>query len=227
MAKHLAPHFDLTLFDARKSVTKTAKKYGTFVGDLKKIAGCKIIVVAVPVQQIETVLQEIAPLLQKGTLVLDVASVKVKPTAIMKKFLPKHVDIVGTHPLFGPQSGKKGIQGLNIAVCNVRGKRATCVGDFLKNKLKLRVFYVTPEKHDRELAYVHGLTHMLAKVIVALKLPRFQLTTKTYELMDQAVEFVRYDSDELFMAIERENPFAREAKEAFFTAARRLEDMLM
>jgi prephenate dehydrogenase len=205
MARHLARHFDLVLYDERTSAAKTAKKYGAFVGDLKKIAACKMIVLAVPVQQLEKVLRDLAPLLQPGTLVLDVASVKVKPTDLMKKLLPQHVD---------------------IAVCNVRGKRAACVSDFLKTKLKLRVFKVTAEKHDRELAYVHGLTHMLAKVIVALKLPRFQLTTKTYELMDQAVEFVRYDSDELFMAIERENPFAKEAKEAFFNAAHRLEKKL-
>jgi len=33
-------------------------------------------------------------------------------------------------------------------------------------------------------------------------------------------------SDELFKAIERENPFTAEAKQAFFAAARRLEEKL-
>ena len=93
-------------------------------------------------------------------------------------------------------------------------------------KLGLQVFQVTPEEHDRELAYVHGLTHMLGKVIVALDLPKFRMTTKTYELIDQAVDYIRYDSDELFQAIERENPFAETAKKSFFAAARKLEEKL-
>ena len=77
-----------------------------------------------------------------------------------------------------------------------------------------------------ELAYVQGLTHLLVKVIVALDLPKFRFTTKTYEYLEQMVESLRNDSDELFRAIERENPFSSEAKKAFFTAARNLEDKL-
>jgi prephenate dehydrogenase len=45
-------------------------------------------------------------------------------------------------------------------------------------------------------------------------------------LMQQMVEMVRYDSDDLFRAIERENPFSEEAKRAFFTAAKELEDKM-
>ena len=85
---------------------------------------------------------------------------------------------------------------------------------------------MTPEEHDREAAYVQGLTHMLAKIVVALDLPSMRFPTRTYELMQQMVEMVRHDSDELFCAIERENPFAAEAKRAFFAAARKLEEKL-
>lgn len=226
MAQHLAPHFALTLCDSDKHVQKLAKKYKAQIADASITAACDIVVIAVPVQKMESVLRGIAPKLKPGALVLDVGSVKMKPTQLMKKILPKHVDIIGTHPLFGPQSGKNGIKGLKIAVCNVRGKRGTCIAEFLKKKLKLQVFEVTAEQHDRELAYVQGLTHMLARVIVSLDLPQFKLTTKTYDLFDQAIDFVRYESEELFRAIERENPFAKEAKKKFFVATRRLEERL-
>jgi prephenate dehydrogenase len=53
---------------------------------------------------------------------------------------------------------------------------------------------------------------MLAKIVVSLDLPEMRFPTCTYELMRQMVEMVRYDSDDLFRAIERENPFAGEAK---------------
>jgi len=227
MVRHLAPYADLVLYDAHKNTARMAKKYRATAGSLREAAACKIVVIAVPVQQIGKVLRRIAPLVKPGTLVCDVGSVKMKTAKLMREILPNDVDAVGTHPLFGPQSGGSGIKGLNIVVCNVRGKRAPCVRRFCRDKLGLSVFAATPRAHDRELAYVQGLTHLLAKVVVALDLPRFRFTTKTYDYMEQMVEMVRYDSDELFRAIERENPFTKKAKKEFFAAARNLEQKLL
>ena len=207
-------------------VSDLAARYSAEKVDLATVAASDIVLVAVPVQKMEEALKSLAPHLGKNALVIDVASVKIKPTEMMRKILPEHVAIVGTHPLFGPQSGKSGVEGLNVAVCDVRGGRGACVAAFLRDVLKLSVFETTPEDHDRQLAYVQGLTHLLAKVVVSLDLPEFRLTTKTYDLMMQMVGMVRYDSDELFKAIERENPFTAEAKKQFFSAARKLEENL-
>jgi prephenate dehydrogenase len=227
MAQHLAPHFDLVLHDAHRKTGALAKKLKARSGTLDDAAVCKIVVIAVPVQQMEDVLRAIAPKLRRGALVLDVGSVKMKTAKLMKKILPPHVDAVGTHPLFGPQSGKNGIAGLKIVICDVRGKRGSCVRRFCKQTLGLTVYAAMPKDHDREVAYVQGLTHLIAKVVVALELPRFRFTTRTYEYMDRMVETVRYDSDELFRAIERENPFTGKAKREFFAAARKLEKRLL
>ncbi|MDD3371720.1 MAG: prephenate dehydrogenase/arogenate dehydrogenase family protein [Alphaproteobacteria bacterium] len=226
-AQHLAPHFDLVLHDALVDTTVLARELKACSGDLGAAAACDIVVLAVPVQKMHDVLTDIAPLLKTNALVVDVASVKIRPVRTMQSILPASVSIVGTHPLFGPQSGKNGISGLNIAVCDVRGDRGAGVARFCTEKLGLRVTAVTPEEHDREAAYVQGLTHMLGKIVVALDLPPMRFPTKTYELMQQMVEMIRYDSDELFRAIQSENPFSEEAKLAFFTAAKDLEDRLM
>jgi prephenate dehydrogenase len=225
MLSHLKPHFDIAIHDAA-DVSALARRNKVRFASLPEVAACDIVVLAVPVQKMEAVLKKLAPQLKRGALVIDVASVKIKPTELMQKLLPKTVAIVGTHPLFGPQSGKSGVKGLNIALCNVRGKRAACVGKFLRGTLKLNVFETTPEEHDRQLAYVQGLTHLLVKVIVSLDLPEFQLTTRTYDLLTQMIGMVRFDSDELFKAIERENPFTVVAKKSFFAAARKLEEKL-
>jgi prephenate dehydrogenase len=225
-AEHLAPHFDLILHDLFADVSALAKKLKARTGDLKATAACDVVLLAVPVQKMKKVLAEIAPHLKKNALVIDVASVKIKPVAAMLELLPKSISIVGTHPLFGPQSGKAGIKGLNIAVCEVRGGQGSCVARFCIAKLGLRVTEVTPEEHDREAAYVQGLTHLLAKIVLSLNLPKMRFPTYTYELMQQMVEMVRHDSEELFRAIERENPFSKEAKKAFFAAAKKLEDKM-
>lgn len=225
MLPHLTPHYDVSVFDTA-DVSSVAAKFNARVASLAEVAASDVVVLAVPVQKMDGVLKEMAPRIKPGSLVLDVASVKLKPTQMMLEHLPAHAAIVGTHPLFGPQSGKNGIAGLNVAVCNVRGDRSAGVAAFLRDMLKLSVFETTAEDHDRQLAYVQGLTHLLAKVVVSLDLPDFALTTKTYDLMMQMIGMVRYDSDELFKAIERENPFTAEAKKSFFAAARRLEEAL-
>jgi len=227
MARHLVPHFDLVLCDTAQDLTALAHECRARIGTLQQAAACHIVVIAVPVQKLPAVLESIAPLLQAGALVLDVASVKVKPAELMRTLLPDHVDIIGTHPMFGPQSGKQGIAGFNIVLCDIRGNRATGVQKFLAEKLKLSVHLATPEEHDKEAAYVQGLTHLLAKIVVGMDLPHFRFTTKTYDYLQQMVEMVRYDSDELFRAIERENPFSAEAKKSFFNAARLLEERLI
>ena len=225
-AQHLAPHFDLTLYDAAVDIAPLAREIGAHAGSLKQAAACDIVMLAVPVQKLRQVLADTAPLLKPDALVIDVCSVKMGPTSWMREILPKSVSIVGTHPLFGPQSGKNGIMGLNIAVCEIRGGRGAEVAHFCRDKLGLRATEVMPEEHDREAGYVQGLTHLIAKMIVALDLPDMHFPTRTYELMQEMVEMVRYDSDELFRAIERENPFSADAKKAFFSAARRLEEKL-
>ncbi|MDP9126650.1 MAG: prephenate dehydrogenase [Pseudomonadota bacterium] len=226
MVRHLAPHYDVTLYDAQRDVAALARNFSARAGDFRQAAACDVVVIAVPVQRFEEVLRDLATVIRPGALVIDVASIKMRPTELMTEHLPPTVDIVGTHPLFGPQSGKDGIEGLNIAVCDVRGERGEAVCRFLRNELKLNVMRATAEEHDRELAYVQGLTHLLAKVVVALELPKFRFTTRTYEYMEKMVEMVRYDSEELFRAIEKENPFAAQAKQAFFAAARKLEEDL-
>jgi prephenate dehydrogenase len=226
MVHHLAPHFKLVLMDTHKNLGALKKKYKVTIDQLEGIAVCDIIVLAVPVQKLEGVVNQLSPLVKPGTLIVDVASVKIKTTRMMQKCLPKYVDVVGTHPLFGPQSGQFGIQGSNIVICNVRGSRASCVQRFCRRKLGLRAFNATAKEHDQELAYVQCLTHLLAKIVVNINLPSLRFTTKTFDHMMQMTELVRYDSDELFMAIERENPFATRAKKSFFSAARKLERKL-
>lgn len=227
---HLAKHFETRIYDklrTPKDMAALAKKHKVkAVSALKGLADADVILIATPVRTFEEIVRELKPHLRKGQLVVDVGSVKELPAKILKKHLPAGVDIIGLHPLFGPQSGKNGIKGLNITVCNVRGKRNTKLINFFKKKLGLNVIEATPTQHDKELAYVQGLTHLIGKVFVSLNLDPFKQTTKTYELLKQMVEMVRYDSDELFRTIERDNAYTANAKRDFFNAVKKLEKKL-
>jgi prephenate dehydrogenase len=220
MLSHLKGHFDLLGCDPSLSGPEWN---GVPLTDLHGCGAADVIVIAVPVQSIEVVAQDLAPHLKSGALVLDVGSVKVKPATILIQSLPAHVDIVCTHPLFGPQSAADGIKDLKVSVCPVRGERLPCVARFLSDKLGLNVIETTPERHDRELAYVQGLTHLIGQTLLGMKLETFDQTTVSYDLLARSVSFIKGDSAELFRAIELENPFAAEARQAFFDAVRKIE----
>ena len=121
MIRHLAPFFQVMVHDPGRDLAPVEALYNVAPRDLETCAAADIVVLAVPVQVMEQVVTAIAPHVQPGALVVDVASVKMRPAEILERLLPAHADIVCTHPLFGPQSGGRGIAGLKVSVCNVRG----------------------------------------------------------------------------------------------------------
>ncbi len=203
MAQHLSAYFDIYAYDPAPQPETDGVTFAT----LATAAACGIVVLATPVGQFEAVIAAIAPHLKAGTLVLDVGSVKVVPAEIMLRCLPPDVDIIATHPLFGPQSARDGLAGLKIALCPLRGT-------------------ATPEAHDREAAMVQGLTHLIAKVLVRMEPLPSRMTTRSFDLLLQAVEMVRHDAPEVFEAIERANPYARQVRRQFFDLAAGLDAAL-
>ncbi len=222
MARHLRAHLDLYAYDPA-AAAGTAME-GVTVADLATAGGCDVVVLATPVGQCESVIAALNPHLKAGTLVLDVGSVKVVPAEIMLRCLPPDVDIIATHPLFGPQSARDGLAGLKIALCPLRGGRGLRVAAFLRRALGLTVIMTTPEAHDREAAMVQGLTHLIAKVLVRMEPLPSRMTTRSFDLLLRAIDMVRYDAPEVFEAIERANPYAASVRRRFFDLAAALDE---
>ncbi len=217
-ACHLSPWFDIRAHDP--AVGRGADDGLVILSDLAEAAACPVVVLAVPVEALAETGAAISPYLTPGAIVIDVGSVKVLTGQVLAEALPGQVEIVGTHPLFGPQSAKAGIAGHRIAVCPVRGERAARrVAAFCRHALKLKVFQVSAEDHDREAAVVQGLTHLIARVLLAMEPLPTRMTTVSFDRIMQAVEMVRHDSPAVFRAIERDNPFSAEVRDRFFALA--------
>lgn len=221
-ARHLSPDFAVCVHDPAlpERDDTTAEDTAIAMGDLATVAACDIVVLAVPVTTLADVVAAIAPLLRPGAVVLDVCSVKMEPARIMRDGLPDHVHLIATHPLFGPQSAQDGIAGLKIAVCPLRGRRARIISRFLARQLELDVVLTTPEEHDRESAVAQGLTHLIARIMLRMEqTPDHQtsgrITTRSFELLQQAIDMVRHDTIHVTHAIEAGNPFAAPVRQAF------------
>jgi prephenate dehydrogenase len=226
MARHLSPHVPLVAHDPALTAQVGTVMDGATLGSLEQAARCRIVVLAAPVNALAAVVAAIAPHLRPGTLVLDVGSVKVLPTAVMREKLPGGVEVLGTHPLFGPQSAREGVRGHKIALCPVRGTQWRLVAAFLRRVLGLAVIVTTAEAHDREAATVQGLTHLIAKVLVRMEPLPTRMTTASFDMLCRAVEMVRHDAPEVFLAIEQANPYAPQVRRRFFRLAADLDEEL-
>ena len=218
-ALHLGPYFEMSAYDPSPDVAKAATQLGVRLSSLRMVSQADVILIAAPVSSFEQVVGEIAGACKPGALIVDVGSVKVAPSEIMRRRLPKTVDIVASHPLFGPQSATTGIQGLKIAVCPIQGRRHMRLAAFLRKALRLSVIITTPEEHDQEAAIVQGLTHLIAKVLLKMGPLPTRMTTKSFDLLSEAISMVQHDAPEVFDAIEKANPYAEAVRRRFFDLA--------
>lgn len=222
IARHITGHFDVFAYDPLPCLNDEAVSLGVTLTSLATAACCDIVVVSTPVSCCEEIITSIATSCRPGAVVIDVGSVKVKPSEIMARILPSHVNIVATHPLFGPQSARNGIKGLKIAICPIRGNSHRLLAAFLRKQLGLRVIFTTPQDHDRELATVQGLTHLIAKVLLDMGPMPTRMTTLSFDLLMEAISMVQHDAPEVFEAIEKSNPYAPEVRKRFFELAHEL-----
>jgi len=222
---HLKPYFDITVFD-KTDYSDKVKKLGVKWGSLHEVATKEIVALAVPVQFFEDLLIDIKGLVVPKTLVFDLSSVKIKPIDLMLKHLPDYVDIIGTHPLFGPQSGKDGIEGLNIVVCPVRTKKNHNLIRFFSKELKLNVLERTPIVHDKQMAYVQALTHFVGRAVNAMDIPDVEQKTPAYQYLLYIKRNLGQDSMDLFLTIEKENPYAKEVRDLFIEELKNLNKLL-
>ncbi|SFL22966.1 Prephenate dehydrogenase [Pseudovibrio ascidiaceicola] len=97
-ALHLAQYFEIMAYDPSLDAAKVAKQLEVRLSSLHSVSQADVILIAAPVSSFEQVVSEIAVVCKPGTLVIDVGSVKVVPSEIMRRRLPDHVDIVASHP---------------------------------------------------------------------------------------------------------------------------------
>ncbi|MBI1805848.1 MAG: prephenate dehydrogenase/arogenate dehydrogenase family protein [Ignavibacteria bacterium] len=223
-ARHLKKHFSVVVVDKRSAATKTR---GIKSVSLSEAAGKKIIILAVPINKLRSVLSSIGPFIGEGTLVVDVCSVKEQPIKWMKTLLPKHISILGTHPLFGPDSAAQSIKGKPIVLCPVRisKQRLDHVRGVLK-KLGLHSHQMTPAQHDKLMASTLFLTQFIGRGMLALGLPKTSIATQNYRLLQQITITSGSDSLELFRDMFRYNRFARRIPQKTLTHFQRIIQLL-
>lgn len=190
-----------------------------------------IVILSIPVQYLDAFWAENAALLNKNVRgrFFDVCSVKVKTLQLAKKYLNPEIYYLGLHPLFGPMSTKGcGAKGQNIVVCPPEKPRPFDdeVVHFLSENLRLNVVKMTAQEHDREMALVQGISHFIAHGLADLAPHTSNVATKGYNKMLEMYQMFSHDSQDLFITLENENPFAKPLRQKFISALQRIEKEL-
>lgn len=192
---------------------------------LKDIMKCDYIIVAVPLSALPGLLQQIRPILKPSTVLIDVCSVKQKPMEIYKQILPKHKNLVFTHPMFGPQSAGSGLVGHTIIFCN-QNTASKNIQKFCRDRLGLKVVSMSAPEHDVVMANMHALTFFVARGLnnLGLKPSRFQ--APSFKILLDLVELDKAQSQELFETVECGNPAASLVRSHFIDELQKLDARL-
>lgn len=156
-----------------EAVKLGAADWGTI--DLpSSVKNADLIFLATPVSVMEWIVKEISPYLKEGAVVTDVGSTKEAVVRLMEDLLPPTVHFIGGHPMAG--SEKWGLWGANellfenAAYILTPGSRANLNAlDKVKElveTLGAKIIVLTPAEHDKKVAAVSHLPHVVASALV-------------------------------------------------------------
>ncbi len=138
--------------------------------------GADVVVLCTPVETMEALAREMAPVASPGMLVTDVGSVKAPVVQTLTSHFQRHGNFVGSHPMCGSEQAGLGAARADLyhgAVCvltpqpSVAAERLAQVRSFW-SLLGCRLLELSPEEHDRAAALVSHVPHVAAAALVEL-----------------------------------------------------------
>ena len=175
-------------------------------------AGCDLVIFAVPNRNLEQAIAQWKPLIPDAAIIMDVGSVKTKPCQILQKQFSKN--IVGTHPLYGPDSAKESWQGHKVVFCRLKidDESYRRVKDLFTSR-GVTVYECSPEEHDQMMAKTQALVHFIGRALTGLE-PQ-DIATPDYANLLKMMEKVTHDTWELFYDMQTLNPYAEPIRQNF------------
>lgn len=179
-----------------------------------------VVVIATPISEIRSAIADLRPHLSAGHLVIDVGSVKAAPIAAMHEELGAAIPWAGTHPLFGSSSIALGERPLRAVVCpNETHPQASPRARSWYEAFGCEVIEQSPEEHDRVMARTHAMAFFIAKGLIDVGAAEgLAFTPPSFRALAQTIDTVRSDAGHLFLAIERDNPYAAQARQGLLEA---------
>lgn len=221
--QNLSAKFDIVVYTRSKDKKEDIADAGGRLVSLETACAQKVVILCVPISAMQETLRQIAPLLKTDAIVVDVCSVKVYPVQWMKELLPASVDILATHPMFGPDSAAESVAGYKIVLCpeRINPDRYERIKKVLVNT-GLKLIETTADEHDRKIAVSLALTHFIGRSLAEFQAEPLDIDTEGYKRLLHILEVVNNDTWQLFRDMHCFNPYAEEKRQAFLAAMERV-----
>jgi prephenate dehydrogenase len=152
------------------------------------------IIVAIPVNAMETVLPQVLDLVQ-GQVVLEAGSTKSKIIDRVKTH-PKRKNFVATHPMWGteysgPEAAVRGaFQNKAVVICNREESSAEAVAftERFYTMLGMHIIYMDAADHDIHAAYVSHVSHITSFALANTVLEKEKEENAIFELASAGFE---------------------------------------
>jgi arogenate dehydrogenase (NADP+), plant len=121
----------------------------------------------------------------------------------MSSILPDDTDILCTHPMFGPESGKFGWQGLPFLYDKIRINDYERCDRFLSiwEKERCKMIEMSSEQHDEYASKSQFITHLTGRILWEQNLMPTPIDTKGFQTVLNLVENTSKDSFDLFFGL--------------------------
>lgn len=164
---------------------------------------CDVIIISCSIISFEEVLRQIPKDIFRNKLIVDVLSVKVHAKKTMLQYLPDDSDILCTHPMFGPESGKFGWQGLPFLYDRVRIADDERCKHFLSlwETERCKMIEMSSDQHDEYAANSQFITHLTGRILWQQNLVPTPIDTKGFQTVLNLVDNTCKDSFDLFYGL--------------------------
>lgn len=201
-----------------KRRTRKAPALMRFYGsNSEAVKGSDVTIFATPMDKTLAAVKEVSKSLKRGSVVVEIGSIKGDILPSLRKVIEGRARIVSIHPLFGPALAST--KGMKVAVISGREEAAQLFPD-------ARIIPMGSEEHDRAMAVVLGLTHILnlayAGTVARFLTPEefMKVSTPNSSMQLTLAEAVLAQDPRLTSAIQARNPYSKKVAR---TAVRELE----
>jgi len=208
----------ITICDRREEAAReTAQRLGVMWMPMDTgYIDSDVVIVCVPMDNLIQTCQEIGIMMKKGSMMIEISSVKSGISDVLSETLPEHINYVSLHPLFGPETTS--LKGQNIVAVKTRSQECTdVVASFLRSK-GAEVTFLNAEDHDYAMAVLQVLHHFLMLSLIraiGTLLPehlmkRELVTNSLRSTLELDASILR--NLPTIMEIQRANPFSEEVR---------------
>ncbi|MCL7414695.1 MAG: prephenate dehydrogenase [ANME-2 cluster archaeon] len=204
-----------------------------FADDLNsEIVHSDVVMISVPIDITEQVISDIAPKMKAGSLLMDITSIKAVPVNAMLQYAPPGVEVLGTHPMFGPTIVD--LQGQIVILVPVEGRSEHWLPVIrsLYEGQGAHIEVTSAQEHDRMMAVVQGLTHFayisigsaMAELDFDVARSR-RFMSPVYEIMVDFAGRILAQNPYLYAMIQM-NPEVKVVHEVFMKVCREMSDQI-